>query len=417
MIDWATLPPERFRRALSSGHGRALLHARRLGRVPDEGALWSACLHCQTHDWTLEGHRAPWLWQVLTEAGLARAWSDRLLAALPEATSAPDADQLAGLALCIARSGHTAAVAALEAAVARPVDPTDALPGARELVALQGAAGLRTVLRAVGAALLAGDDLHLLGLGTWMMAAEDILGPRVVAEVLEAADDPASRAVRAAWADDTALPDDDDDLPPARSPQPLTPREHEDLWSQVRACALARVAGRRVPLDDDHLARALARLARHAPGRVDPILLTLDTHDSPAVRRQLSRLYTGVRDPLLRALALQGPLGHPDRLRWMIANHAPGDAAQIRAAIVPRLPADDTHDQCDVLLRLHEAHADTDWSAHLLHVYDRAPSSLHREDALVRLIDDETAPTWLVTEACWDAHPDVAAVARETPQS
>ncbi len=414
MVPWATLTPTQFRVALDRGLGRALLHLRETGVVPDEDALFAACNRCQTHDWALEGHRAPWLWLLVVAAGRARAWAGPLLAALPEATTLPDMDQRAGLALCIARMGHPGATPALRAVLSHSPDPSETVPGARELIALHVVAGLRMVGEAVGTALLAGDDRHRLGMGTWMMDAEDQLGAATVAAVLAEAATPALRAVAEAWADDPADPDggalgpDPGPTPPA----PLGPAEHQSLWARVLACADAHARGAPLPMDDAALARALARLCRQPPVAVSPLMLALDTHPCPRVRRQLSRLYAGVRDPLLRALALAGTLGHPDALRWMVANLQPGDAARIQGALGLALAAEARHDQCGVLLRLHEAWPGESWDRALLHVYDQAPSSLHREEAVIRLIDDGRAPVWLGTEAAWDAHPDVAAAAR-----
>jgi|GEM_PF-6376895 len=412
MIDWGALDATAFHHALATGLGRALLHTRQHGRVPDEDALWDACLHCQTYNWELEGHRAAWLWSVVHEAGLAAHWAGPLLAALPEATSVPDADQLAGLALCIARTGHDGAARALEAVLSSGPDPSLTVPGARELVELQGIAGLHTVFRVVGGALRSGDERHLLGLGAWMMAVEDILGVDVVANVLATSTDPGARAIREALADENASADAD-----TFAPDPLGPGEREALFTTVRACATALAASRAPPLDAHDLARALARLGRQPPRSLDPILLALDAHESARVRRQLSKLLSHVRHPLLRGLALQGPLGHPDRLRWLLANFEHGDGQRVLAALDHPVSRDESYDRCAILLRLHAAHPAEGWDGALVHVYQHAPCSLAREDALVRLLDDDAAPVWLVAEACWDAHPDVATAAREALQA
>ncbi len=408
MIDWGTLDPTAFQRALDAGLGRALLYVRQRGAVPDPDALWHACITCQTYDWDLEGHRADWLWMLMQDAGLTSRWADSLLASLPEATTIPDADQRAGLMLWLARAGHEGAPAALEALLSRNLDPARALPGARELIQLSGTEGMRTVLGVVSKAIADGDDRYQEGLGWWMMEAEDLLGMDVVAEVL--ASEPAARVVHDLWHEDD---DSAEVTPPSRGPTPLSDSEREHLFTTVRRCAVAFSAGQPLPLDTEDLARALARLRRHPPVLLDPMLLALDAHPDAEVRRHLSRLLAGIRDPLLRALALQGPLGHPDRLRYLVTNFEPGDAGRIQAALDVPLPAPAGHDRCAILLRLHESRLEEDWSGCLMHVYTEAPSSLHREEALVRMIDDELAPPWLVAEACWDAHPLVADVARE----
>lgn len=415
MIDWGTLDAAAVNHALSVGLGRALLYARQHGSIPDTDVLWDALLHSQTYDWTLEGHRAPWLWSIVEEVGLAKSWAGSLLAALPEATSVPDADQLAGLALCIAKSGHEGAEDALEAILSAHLNPTLTVPGARELVQLRGLDGLKTVFDVVGKALIAGDERHLHGMGAWMMNVEDLLGIDVVAEALAHATDAPTRAIR-----DVLSEEDSDEISlitDSFGPRPLDSGERESLFNLVRRSALAFAAGKTVPLDDDHLAASLARLGRHPPSTLDPLLLALDAHPSPRVRRQLSKLLSGISDPLLRALALNGPLGHPDRLRLLVANYASGDARRILSALDLELSRDEDHDRSNVLLRLHEARPDEDWTGALVHVYTRAPSSLHREEALERLLDDETAPIWMVAEACWDAHPDVAATARQADQA
>jgi len=415
-MDWGTLDAESFRHALSLGLGRALLSVRQQERALDQDALWAACITCQTHDWELEGHRAPWLYTLLIDAGLATHWAEPLLASLPEATTIPDADQRAGLALCLAQAGHAGASAALEALLYRDLDPSLTVPGARELIELNGVGGLRVVLTTVGRALRSGDARHLDGMGTWMMAAEDILGVEIVARTLAESTDPYIQTVHEAWMDE---PTEAADPPhgPSLAPEPLSAPERESLYTQVRSAALALAAGRPSPLDANTLARGLARLTRHPPRVLDPLLLTLDRHADPRVRRQLSRLLSGIRDPLLRAWALEGPLGHPNRLRLLVANFEAGDAHRIRSSLQHPLEPDDLHDRCAILLRLHESRSDEDWAGCLLHVYADGPSSLHREEALVRLVDDETAPPWLVAEACWDAHPAVAEAAQEAESS
>lgn len=410
-MSWSALPPPAFRRALYAGLGRALIHVHSTGRVPDEAALWTACTTCQTHDWVLEGHRAPWLWRLLGAAGLQQAWADRLLAALPEARSTPDADQLAGLVGCLAEAGHPQARPALRALLSSTPDPSLTVCGARELVLLDGEHGLRTVVDVVGAALHAGDSAHHEGLGTWLSQVEDILGPARVRAVLEDAPGAAGAALRSAWFDDETT-DKHDGLDPGPPVQaPLEDPERQSLWMQVHACALALARGDSAPMDAAALARALARLRRRPPQQLDPLWLSLDTHPDPFVRRQLSRLFTGIRDPLLRGLALEGPLGHPDRLRWMVRNMLSEDVPRILAALTLPLEEDEEHDRSSILLRLHEVHPSEAWLPALLHVYRQAPSSLHREEAVVRLMDDDQAPDWLLAEARFDAHPEVAAAA------
>jgi hypothetical protein len=410
-MPWSALSASAFRRALHAGLGRALIHVHSTGRVPDEAALWAACTTCQTHDWALEGHRAPWLWRLLGAAGLQQAWADRLLAALPEARSTPDADQLAGLVGCLAEAGHPQARPALRAMLSSTPDPSLTVCGARELVLLDGESGLHTVAEVVGAALLQGDAAHHQGLGTWLSQVEDILGPARVRAALATAAGPAGAALRSAWYDEETTDSEPPPDPGPPTPAPLEDSERQTLWMQVHACALALSRGAPAPLDADELARALARLRRRPPQQLDPLWLSLDSHPDSRVRRQLSRLFTGLRDPLLRALALEGPLGHPDRLRWMVRNLLPEDVPRILAALALGLEAAEEHDRCSILLRMHEVHPGEGWLPALLHVYRQAPSSLHREEAVVRLMDDDQAPDWLLAEARFDAHPDVAAAA------
>ena len=71
-----------------------------------------------------------------------------------------------------------------------------------------------------------------------------------------------------------------------------------------------------------------------------------------------------------------------------MANFEPGDAHRIQPALTLPLATDAFPRPLPILLRLHEAHPDEDWAGCLLHVYARGPSSLQREEALERLVDD-----------------------------
>lgn len=418
MFDWGAMDVTTFRRALFAGQGRALMCVRRLGRAPDPDALRVACLHCHTHDWGLEGHRAPWLWSLLTESGTRDQVVDTVIGA-PPATSAPDADQRCGLLQYAAQAGHPQAEAALVAALHHQPEPAEALVGAAELITLHGVQGLLMVARVVGQRLRDGAPGYATGLGAWMMSAEDLLGSRTVHTALrEAAQiDPRLGAVWDVWEDAPLADDPGLDPGPLTGPRHLTLPERARLVGLVRACATAWAAGRPLPVHEGDLAQALARLAREGLSELDPLLLVLDSVPNADLRRQLSRLLAWHRHPVLRALALEGPLGHPDRLRLLVANYAPGDHRLIPAHLDPDLAPDERHDVASILLRLHAAHGDVDWSAALLHAYGAAPSSLHREDALARLIDAGSAPDWVVSEACWDAHPAVAEVAQAVLQA
>ena len=191
---------------------------------------------------------------------------------LPEATTIPDADQRAGLV--VSRPRWTQRRRGASNLLSRDLDPTHTIPGARELIELEGIDGLHAVLRTAGRALRAGDHRHLEGLGTWMMAAEDILGVEVVARELKRSD-PDIRAVHEAWMDEPPT----FDPPPLRRWHPLTTGA-EHLYTSVHAAALALASGQPPHLDADALARALARLTRH-PLRSSILLLTLDSHPDP----------------------------------------------------------------------------------------------------------------------------------------
>ncbi len=412
MLDWSYLDAASFRRSLRTGHGRALLCVRQRGNAPHIGAVLQACIRCHTHDWELEGHRAAWLWRVLDEGGLQDTLLPRIFAESPTLTRVEDADQICGLALLAAQAGRPDGGAHLRSALSHQPDPTQGIVAANQLVELYGLDGLLLVARHIGRHLLDGDTRYLDGLGLWLMHAEDQLGAAAVDEVLErvAAIDERVAAVVDSWDDSGA---DADPVHPPPAPDSVAPSERGSLLETVRTAALALVDGRPVPVSDPLLARALARLARHGLSELDPVLVTLDSHPSAEVRRQLSRLLAWHSHEALRALALAGPLGHPDRLRLLLNNFQPGDEHAIFASLDPSLTPRLRHDVSDLLLRLAARHSTVKWTSALFHIYRHAPCSLHREDALARLIDTADAPAWMLAEASWDAHPAVAEVAQE----
>lgn len=412
MLDWSHLNAASFRQALRTGHGRVLLCVRQRGDAPCAEAVLQACIRCDTHDWQLEGHRAAWLWRILDEGGLQDALLETIFAAGPTATRVEDADQICGLALLAAQAGHPSAEAHLHAALSHQPDPTRGIVAAQQLVELSGLDGLITVARHIGRHLIDGDTRYLDGLGLWLMQAEDHLGAAAVEEVLDrvAAIDERVAAVVASWDDSET---EDDDLPPPPALESVSPSESGSLLEIARTAALALADGRPSPVPASTLARALARLARHGLSELDPLLVALDAHPSDEVRRQLSRLLAWHSHEALRALALAGPLGHPDRLRLLVNNFERGDERAIFTSLDPSLTPRLRHDVGDLLLRIAARHPTIEWTPALLHIYRHAPSSLHREDALARLIDTTRAPAWMLAEACWDAHPAVAEVAQE----
>lgn len=161
----APLSRERFALALRRGHGRALLHVRKLSLSDVADLVLEACLHNQTYDPQCEDSRALWLFEMFRDAPEYAAFSKAICESLEsaEVVDPYDLSQLCDLAALMAQNGDGEARRALRSRVLRQVEhETDKWVGCYSLVQCEGIPALIELARRFGAQLRAGvSDFHI----------------------------------------------------------------------------------------------------------------------------------------------------------------------------------------------------------------------------------------------------------------
>ncbi len=99
------LTREVFNRALTTGHGRVLIHAESFDLQDHRDDILDAVTTCRVYDPQVDGHREWWLARLCEAAGLV----DTVIQ-LPPAGDARDLDQRCGLLKEFVLNGHAAAL-------------------------------------------------------------------------------------------------------------------------------------------------------------------------------------------------------------------------------------------------------------------------------------------------------------------
>ncbi len=155
------LDRERFRAALASGQGRALLHARRYGIDDRLDDVVDACLHNRAYDPQCEGERATWMVWLAELAGAMEPVAEPCLARVNEPPTGKNRHwhvaQRCRLMLLLARRGYRTARDHLYRIASQPESSMD-LTGAEEIIELDGAAGLFWIAELLGSRLIETPD-------------------------------------------------------------------------------------------------------------------------------------------------------------------------------------------------------------------------------------------------------------------
>src|SRR5689334_4324599 len=151
------LAREEFRRALANGLGRAQIHVRRCGAAEVRGEILEAATVNQVVDPQVNGTRGEWLAELCHAAGVAES-----VVAQPAPEDPHDRGQRAALLLELARRGIAGAREALHACFGR-AQPSADFHAAREIIELDGEAGLLFVVRGMGNLLAAGESFGVWG--------------------------------------------------------------------------------------------------------------------------------------------------------------------------------------------------------------------------------------------------------------
>ncbi len=151
------LTREQFRRALATGHGRAKIHVERFGASEFRDEILEAATVNLVSDPQVNGTRGEWLAELCLAAGVAET-----VIAQPIPEDHHDREQRVALMLAFARRGIAGARSALYACLGRARGSSDVY-ASREIIELDGEAGLLFVARAMGSLLATEADFSVWG--------------------------------------------------------------------------------------------------------------------------------------------------------------------------------------------------------------------------------------------------------------
>ena len=97
------LNEDAFKHALTTGHGRALVHAQRFDVTEFRDAVFGAAATCLVFDPQIEGHREWWLAQLCHAAGVV----ERVIESPPDAACSRNREQRACLLKEFCSLGYT----------------------------------------------------------------------------------------------------------------------------------------------------------------------------------------------------------------------------------------------------------------------------------------------------------------------
>lgn len=148
-----------FAAALKTGHGRAIQQGSDYGVIGLEASIIDACLSCPTYDPECEAERAPWLFYIIERAQLNTVVHKAIeTSASTEASNdLRDMEHRSSILKELAAAGSEDARRLLYSSLARWPQTSDVV-GASQIVALDGAEGLKHVARQHGYWLQADPD-------------------------------------------------------------------------------------------------------------------------------------------------------------------------------------------------------------------------------------------------------------------
>ena len=417
------LTREQFAHALAAGLGRARLHVDRCGAAGMEDLILEACLHNRAYDRQCEGDRSDWLDQLVVAAGLEQ----QVLAALADSLSHSvegewwDTELQCRLARCLAARGHGAARDMLHAAYRLSPDPAESI-GGREIVELDGAAGLLFVAGVLGEALAANpaldvdktpltiyDDRHGAGQARVILEEAAAAHP-VIRPYLDRVDQLKPSRIR-----QREIPSFTEIIHSLGLPGPRITRMRFGRWGREAKDEELRIVANILTAASDPVTirnslgcfvqrayppvrRRLIELAEHADGEVRrAALAALARHEHTEVRSlALCHLATG-----------RFAEGEP---RLLERNYRSGDE-ELLARVLGMVAYPDTmHAAAGDVLAVLKANPSPGVRLPALIIYEHGPCSLCRGDAVQLLVRADQAPAWLLQEGRFDADAETRAL-------
>lgn len=420
------LSSNEFKRAVQSGLGRAVIHARTYGIETEiVETVLENCRHHLGYDPQSEGRRDQFLFELLQTIPDYRRYFDELLQALETTDEFWDAEQLYDLAVHMARTGYEKARTVMYRRFSQQTD-LESWHGGRQIVELDGVPGLLFVIGHFGSRLqvnptLFEDDILLND-------AFDLLDKEMVTSALqkEALHNPFIKT----YLEHTLDRQRNQERTPVHlfSLAEVVNRIENEPGQRWRfACSsFAKTATEpELSLAFEHLCREnrkdqiirylfIFRQKSFIPG-IEHFSELVQNDDLDIVYAAVMALAT-IENEHVYELAVRTIRAKPERiipfLRLLIANYRTGDAAWIQSAL--DLPFDDEekHHLAMVLLDIADKHADKEFVPCLLWGYEATPCSYCRGKIVEKLIEWDEAPRSLLEECLWDCARDTRLMAQ-----
>lgn len=410
------LSRDAFKLALTTGHGRALIHAEKFGVAEYRDEILEAATTCLVYDTQFDGYRECWLAQLCQFAGLF----DTIIGQSPSG-SAKDRAQRAALLKEVYLAGHSAALPQLYALCSFD-NPTGKIFGCDELIQVDGEKGLIFVAKRLGEALLQDPDYSK---SNWQLTCFDELNGAGRARAVLSEVAPSDPAIQHYL---QVMTSDEEEGHRGNEPYAAPPVESVENILQTILTATKRERrlrawGRKATVADRIqvmellkmgsppmvLVNALWCLSRTGLPEFDEAKLWLVFHEDEDVRFLAAQVFAHHREPQVRlaglALLKRGDLLIGTRLLELSATE--DDSEAILSALADKLPTDAPHGVFSNLIELLEAHETIREPLIPLFIYEFSPCMLCRERAIETLVKWGKCPQWVAEEAIKDASADI----------
>jgi hypothetical protein len=403
---------EAFRRALITGHGRALIHAENFDVAEYHGEIFTAATTCLVYDTQVEGYREWWLARLCQAAGLI----DELINRLPEIPG--EGRQRCRLLKEFYLQGHPEALPRLYAMCRFSAEFND-VDACDELIEIDGEKGLIFVARRLGETLLADPDFWV---SDWELDHfDDLYGEGSAKRILAraAAENP---AIKVYFENVLNFKE--------RHEQPAKPDDAETVEQVInlinnstkRESRLRRWGSRAALEDREEIAKLLktelspialtnAVICLNAKGlpTFDETLLGLVFHADEEVSFYATWMFANHDEPQVRAaglaLLVNGDLRAGTKMLQLSARSE--DAESILSALAKHPPDDDDHGTMSNLIQLIEQNDAIQEPLIPLYIYEFSPCMHCRQRAVEILIQWAACPQWLLHEAAKDGSEEI----------
>lgn len=405
------LSREAFKFALTTGHGRALVHAEMFGTEGLRDEILNAATTCLVYDTQIDGYREWWLAQLCKAAGLIELMID-----LPPVGSGKDRAQWAAILKEFFQAGHEQALPKLYEMCSFD-NPSDEISGCDELIEVDDERGLIFVARRLGERLAEDPDYWV---SDWQLTFfDDLYGNgRGKAVLSEAASSDASVRIYLEKALESGEKEEDGGAAGQEEIESVE-RILELIKSSSKREMRLRRWGRRATTEDRAeivkllgtesspivLTNALICFMGVGFPSFDHTLLGLVFHEDDNVRFHACRAFAHHDEPQVRSAALallhHGDLTGGTEMLQLSARSE--DSEAILSALAQTRPGEEHHEIFSNLIQLLEKNEAIREPLIPLYIYEFSPCMMCRERAIEALLYWGACPQWLLDEAAQDA--------------